>query len=248
MRKTGMFRALFATLLLTLCLLALPARAAQYKDGRAAYDRKDFKEAARIWRELADKGDVDAELALGTLYGYGLGVKEDYTQSFHWFSKAAEQKSSRGQFAVCEQYGMGFGVKEDYTKAMKWCRMAADQGLGDAQLLVGQLYFTGKGVKRDWPTALQWIRKAADQGNGRAQFLLGYLYQKGYAVKKSDADAYFWYSLGLKSSASHMTMEEKDAMNKRIKDWKPAPTSTTLDWEQKKLVPPVDTKESASTK
>jgi TPR repeat protein len=48
-------------------LLTYPAVAGPYDDGKAAYERRDYAIALRIWRPIADQGDADAQ--------YGLVVK-----------------------------------------------------------------------------------------------------------------------------------------------------------------------------
>ncbi len=46
-------------------------------EGKAAYKRGDYATALREWRPLARQGSDDAQLFLGHMYRYGLGVPHD---------------------------------------------------------------------------------------------------------------------------------------------------------------------------
>jgi TPR repeat protein len=121
--------------------------------------------------------------------------------------------------------GYMYAQKQDYAKAMKWFRIAADKGDAFAQGWIGMMYHSGLGVKNDGSEAEKWYRLAADQGEHAAQANLGVL----YASRQNWAEAYFWYSLSAPGNfnpktqaASHLTPEQKTAVDKRISDWKPA--------------------------
>ena len=64
-----------------LCLqLATPA-GADYDEGKAAYERKDYATALREWRPLAEKDDATVQYNLGAMYENGRGVPQDYVQA-----------------------------------------------------------------------------------------------------------------------------------------------------------------------
>jgi len=52
--------------------------------GDNAYDRKDYTEAMRLYRQAAAMGNATAEANVGFLYAKGYGVQQDYAQSVHW--------------------------------------------------------------------------------------------------------------------------------------------------------------------
>ncbi|HEY5597195.1 MAG TPA: hypothetical protein VIK47_00195, partial [Kiloniellales bacterium] len=58
-----------------------------YADG--AVTRADMAEAARWFRRAADRGSARAQNDLAMLYTKGLGVPQDYVQSYVWFDLAA---------------------------------------------------------------------------------------------------------------------------------------------------------------
>ena len=47
-------------------------------------------------RAHADKGEPEAQNALGLMYRNGRGVTQDFTQAIQWFQKAAEHVEREG--------------------------------------------------------------------------------------------------------------------------------------------------------
>src|SRR5882724_11990527 len=56
------------------------ALAGPLEDGQAAYNRGDYATALRLFRPLADKGDSDAQNALGIMYDLGRGVTQNHSE------------------------------------------------------------------------------------------------------------------------------------------------------------------------
>lgn len=135
-----------------------------YADGLAAFQRADYPTALKLWRELADKGDVRAQGSLGTMYDNGIGVPQDYSEGVRWHRKAAEQGSALDQTILGMRYADGEGVAQDLALSAEWNRKAAYQGEGAAQVQLGTAYARGRGVKQDFVQAMKWWLIAA-QGN-----------------------------------------------------------------------------------
>ena len=89
--------------------------------------------AASDVRPLAVKGDSTAQFQLGTLYYQGNGVKQDYSQAFLWYRRAAQQGNSDAQYSLGNMYLMGEGIKQDDYQARQWYEKAAEQGHEGAQ-------------------------------------------------------------------------------------------------------------------
>ena len=53
--------------------------------------KPDYSEAAQWFRKAAQLGVRDSQFNLGILYARGMGVQQDLTQSWVWFSLAAQQ-------------------------------------------------------------------------------------------------------------------------------------------------------------
>ena len=59
-----------------------------FQDGLDAYNRKDYKEAVRLFSPLVKQGNAKAQINLGVIYLKGQGVPQDYKE-------AESQKSER---------------------------------------------------------------------------------------------------------------------------------------------------------
>lgn len=57
----------------------------------AGSGKPDYAEATRWFRKAGEYGVRDSQFNLGVLYGRGLGVPQDFAQSWVWFSLAAKQ-------------------------------------------------------------------------------------------------------------------------------------------------------------
>ena len=98
---------------------------------------------------------------LGNHYARGLGVREDYTESFKWFSLAAEQGVTSAQCALSLLYAEGLGVEESCVKAYKWVSIAiidsCEDGLEIKHMLEGQM--TSIQVAEAKELAKNWTEK-----------------------------------------------------------------------------------------
>jgi TPR repeat protein len=160
--------------------------------GRAAgYDEDDFKQA----KKNAEKGDSDAELALGVMYDLGQGVPQNYGEALNWYRRAADHGNATAQNNLGIMYLEGQGVARNFVEAAKWIRMSANQGFSRGQINLGILYAEGKGVPRNYSEAIGWIRRAAEQGDGNAQKKLGDIYLEGTLAQVNPVEAYKWFSL-----------------------------------------------------
>jgi TPR repeat protein len=128
--------------------------------GQALEQRKEYVEAMRWYRVAADQGSVDAQVAIGDLYGLKQVGRPDYATALLWYRKAAERGNSAAQDNVGFFYMNGMGVQQDFAEAMRWLRKAADQGNEVAEFNIGLLYLNGLGVAVDRGEAIRWFRKS----------------------------------------------------------------------------------------
>ena len=126
--------------------------------------QKDFKAILAIIHPLAEQGDATAQAILGTMYGYGYGVKQDGFESTKWYRKAAEQGHADAQANLGSAYLAGHGVRQDDTEAVKWFKKAAENGSADGQLKLGLMYLIGQGIQKDRTLAKEWLGKACNNG------------------------------------------------------------------------------------
>lgn len=93
--------------------------------GDAAYSKGDYATALRLYRQLADRGNVSAQYVIGTMYFDGRGVPQVYATAALWFRKAAERGSTAAQMDLGSMYADGRGVPQDYVLAYKWLNLVA---------------------------------------------------------------------------------------------------------------------------
>ena len=84
-------------LVLAIMAMAVPANAGPFEDGLAAYRRDDYATALKFWRPLAEQGGALAQSNLGTRYGKGEGVRQDYVSAHMWLNLAAAQGDDTAQ-------------------------------------------------------------------------------------------------------------------------------------------------------
>ncbi len=150
-------------------------KACPNKDACAAYDRGDYATAYRLWRPLAEQGDVGAQNYLGFMHGTGQGVAQDYVEAVKWYSKAAAQGYAPAQNALGVMYKNGLGIAEDYAEAVRWYRQAAEQDDASAQYTLGELYKNGFGIAQDYVEAHKWLNIAAANGHTKAATLRNHM-------------------------------------------------------------------------
>lgn len=188
-----------------------------------AYIKGDYINAAKLYRPMAEKGDVEAQLILGSMHDTGLGVPQDFKEAVKWYRMAAEQGNAKAQSKLGSMYDIGLGVHRDTGEVVKWWRLAAEQGDAFAQLNLGAMYDHGKDVPQDFKEAVRWYRLAAEQGNVFAQEKLGWKYIQGNGVPQDDVLAYMWLDIAVSNDftpgrkvANHQRIQQRDAIARRM--------------------------------
>jgi tetratricopeptide (TPR) repeat protein len=155
-------------MLAMLCALATSSFAAAnpFDDATAAYERGDYVQAIKLFRQLAAQGHQWAQRRLGSMYAEGKGVPQDYQEAVRWYRLAAAQGYAPAQSSLGLAYEKGEGVPQDYREAVKWYRFAAAQGNEIAQLNLGEMYSDGSGVRQDFVRAHMWFTLAAAASSG----------------------------------------------------------------------------------
>lgn len=115
-------------------------------------------------KNLAEKGDADAELKMGLRYTPNAKGGKDVKIAVQWYEKAARH----GQVEAQYRYGLalleGRGVVQDYKTAFYWLEKAAQLGQPQAQATLGEIYNSGIAIPRDIERAYLWFNLAAAQG------------------------------------------------------------------------------------
>lgn len=110
-------------------LLGAPALAhADFVDGLAAFDGGDYATSFEEWVPLAQRGDIEAQVALAGLYMAGQGVRANVAEALRWYRAAAEQGDPVAQLNMGDFYDRGIGVARDPVAAYVWFALAAESG------------------------------------------------------------------------------------------------------------------------
>ncbi|HVJ35245.1 MAG TPA: tetratricopeptide repeat protein [Terriglobia bacterium] len=94
-------------------------------DGWHAFDMGDYKTALAIWEPLAQQGDANLQVLVGSLYDYGQGVKQDKQQALQWYLMAAGKGLGRAQFAAGSLL-VKSGKQRNLVEGYKWLTIAGD--------------------------------------------------------------------------------------------------------------------------
>ena len=152
---------LITVLLTAMLLVASSAYATStLEDAEKAYLSGNDVERIKILKELALKGNAQAQFDLGDSYLNWSGVNKDDVEAARLFRLAAEKGHVRAQFKLGFMYDKGDGILQNYAEAVKWYKLAAAQGDTDAQVSLGYMYADGHGVTKDLIKAHMWYNLA----------------------------------------------------------------------------------------
>jgi len=160
----------------------LTNKSAAYRQGIAAFNKRDFATAYRLFLPLAENGDVDAQVNIGMMYLQGWHLEQDYAKAVDWFLQAAVRGFATAQQNIAFMHMEGLGVAQDFAEAAKWYRLAAEQGDMMSQYNMGVLSRDGTGIKGNLKDAVTWFTKSARQSHVGATFNLGVMYRDGSGV------------------------------------------------------------------
>jgi len=163
-------------------------------------------------RANAEKGDANAEYALGKAYESGNGVPQNDETAITWYRKAADQGNAAAQNDLGIMYRLGQGVNRNKEEAVRWYRKAAKQGNAQSMFNLGVSYYNGDGVPSDPTAAYAWFLLAKEAGNPAAEDavkrsaeeggrlgtpeaiqLVAAMYEKGDDLQRSYSEAAKWY-------------------------------------------------------
>jgi TPR repeat protein len=144
------------------------------------------QEALERLQAAAEAGQTSAMLDLAEFYGRGLGVKQNFSERFHWFQKAAEAGDPRGAFLAALAQETGLGTPADPAQALAGFQKAAEMGLTEAHMKLAELLLAGP--EADPAKAATHLEAALDGGLPLAANILGRLYMDGAGDLKADPE------------------------------------------------------------
>ncbi|XXX72454.1 tetratricopeptide repeat protein [Sorangium sp. So ce134] len=113
--------------------------------------------------EAAERGDVEAQIALGRIYLKGLpAIPKDAARARGWLLKAAPSRHPSAAYFLGVMSQNGEGVRADPAEAARWFEVAAQGGSPDAMFLLANAYRAGAGVPRDDRRAVELYESAGE--------------------------------------------------------------------------------------
>lgn len=105
----------------------------EHKQGLTYYKgiggvEKNFKTAAKWFRQSSLKGNAAAQYNLGIMAYLGQGEEQSYEQAATWFRQAAKQDHALAQYNLGFLFYEGKGVEKDDLQAFMWIDRAARLG------------------------------------------------------------------------------------------------------------------------
>ena len=156
-----------------------------YRDGVSV--RRDLTEAMRWYKLAADRGDRQAQFALGIAHLNGSGAAKDRKVAQDWLEKAVAQDHAGAL------YNLGVlaidAELQDFPRASGMFRKAADLGDMDAAYGLAVLYREGTGVPRDKAESVKWLKRAADERHIAAMVEYAIVLFNGDGAEKSEVGA-----------------------------------------------------------
>jgi len=141
--------------------------------GVVDYRTGEYRDAVRIWRELAEDGDVVAQRNLGLMYQRGRGVRKNLREASRWYRRAADQDDAGAQFALGAMYQTGQGMPQDHGMASALYRQALTGGSARAAYRLAMMHRDGTARAPDDDVEMRYLRIAAFRGLPEAQLALG---------------------------------------------------------------------------
>ena len=89
------------------------------------------EQAITLLRDAASQDVVQAQRQLGQIYREGKVTARDFTESLHFYQRAAKRGDLESQYGLAELYRYGYGVEQNFKKSLMWMSIAASSITSD---------------------------------------------------------------------------------------------------------------------
>ncbi|MDF1758608.1 MAG: sel1 repeat family protein [Legionellaceae bacterium] len=86
--------------LITVLLSGCMTNSMNFNQGIKSFQVQDYRQAFIKLKPEAEKGQADAQYAIGYMYYYGQGVVEDRKKAWYWITSAARQGQLDAKLAM----------------------------------------------------------------------------------------------------------------------------------------------------
>jgi TPR repeat protein len=169
---------------------------------------KDPAKGVPYLRMAAEKGSVESEWVLSTLYEFGrAGMPVDHAESFKWALRAAQRGHMIAQHNVATAYFHGTGVDQNLDQALVWYRRAAEQGFAHSEWKLGEIYFKGLGVPANRDEALKWLKLSLAQGHVPTMLTLAEMFTNASSIPLQPQFVYDLYRAAAQGGSHYAEFE-----------------------------------------
>jgi TPR repeat protein len=161
--------------------------------GRAYEFKRLPAEAAKAYRNAAERGSTAAMVGLGALLLNGARVKTDAAAGRRWLEKAADAGDALAMSNLGSVYGAGIGVAVDVAAARSWYAKAVAANSSEAMYQLGLMTQDGDGAPSDDAAAKALFEQAAALDHADALERLGAYAETGRAGPKDEKTARAYY-------------------------------------------------------
>jgi len=159
------------------------------------YNAKDYANAMKLYTELAEENDANAQTSLGFMYQNGQGCEKDDVKAVEFYKLAAEAKQPFALFNLAILYMNGLcGLEHDQFKAHDLHMQAAEREVPPAMYEVALMLERGLGCIQNYSEAAFWYEEGAKRGHLESFNNLGALYKEGHGVDQDDAKTFICFS------------------------------------------------------
>jgi TPR repeat protein len=156
-------------------------------------DSMDQIEAARISRQLADKGNGAMAFQLANLLEDGVENPINWTDVVRYFKQAADANLSVGKFRYAGYVVDGLYVQQNWTEALRLFKASAEQGLAEGWVPYGLMIEYGPDEEKNLTEAAFAYKAAAKAGLGRGMLEYARCLDSGIGVSQNDQKALKYY-------------------------------------------------------
>lgn len=184
--------------------------------------RIDEQVAVPIYKEVAESGNIDAQIWLCEHFFRGKKLPKDYNECAKWGEAVIAQGNKGVRFEVAfssAEIGKMERAKELYLELaeensgdamnnyaclltetdekIKWFQKAADAGNDYGMKNLAIYYLNGDGVEKDVEKALSLLKRSAELGCQYVMSYLGWMYRYGKEVEVDGHEALMWYNMAI---------------------------------------------------
>jgi TPR repeat protein len=146
------------------------------------------KEIMDTLRLGAKQGDKELQYYLGICNYYGLAIKHDAQQAYHWLQQSSEQGHHLALLEEATSVMIGYASKSDPEKALQMIEPLIKKNHPYALLLYAMCLESGIGTIKNEEKAGEFYKKVADMANEHGLFGYAKLMIEGRGMVKNEEE------------------------------------------------------------